>query len=99
MKSKSGVVVPGQPGSQILLAHQKYWLPITNISLMNIAANHLECMPGGQLKYGRYLSAAVRHVPGARTTNFRNPGCVLMERRFYLRGSLMYSQPILACDL
>jgi hypothetical protein len=31
LKSKSGVVVPGQPGSQILLSHQKYWLPITNI--------------------------------------------------------------------
>jgi hypothetical protein len=26
LKSKIGVVVPGQPGSQILLAHQKYWL-------------------------------------------------------------------------
>jgi hypothetical protein len=35
LKSKSGVVVPGQPGSQILLAHQNYWLPITNRSLMN----------------------------------------------------------------
>jgi hypothetical protein len=35
LKSKSGVVVPGQPGSQILLAHQKYWLSITNRSLMN----------------------------------------------------------------
>jgi hypothetical protein len=27
LKSKSGVVVPGQPGSQTLLAYQKYWLP------------------------------------------------------------------------
>jgi hypothetical protein len=26
LKSKSGVVVPGQLGSLILLAHQKYWL-------------------------------------------------------------------------
>jgi hypothetical protein len=34
LKSKSGVVIPGQPGSQLLLAHQKYWLPITNRSLM-----------------------------------------------------------------
>jgi hypothetical protein len=38
LKSKSGVVVPGQPGPQILLAHQKYWLPITN------GSNHLECI-------------------------------------------------------
>jgi hypothetical protein len=30
LKSKSDVVVPGQPGSLILLAHQKYWLLITN---------------------------------------------------------------------
>jgi hypothetical protein len=46
LKSKSGVVVrgPGQPGSQILLAHQKYWLPITNRTLMNSTANHLECI-------------------------------------------------------
>jgi hypothetical protein len=35
LKSKRRVVVPGQPGSQILLARQKYWLPVTNISLMN----------------------------------------------------------------
>jgi hypothetical protein len=54
LKSKSDVVVPGQPGSLILLAHQKYWLPITNRSLMN-----------RQLMCGRYLSAAVRHVSRA----------------------------------
>jgi hypothetical protein len=28
------------------------------------AANHLECMPGGQLKCGRYLFAAVSRAPG-----------------------------------
>jgi hypothetical protein len=39
LKSKIGVVVPGQPGSQILLAHQKYWLPITKRSLATAAAN------------------------------------------------------------
>jgi hypothetical protein len=27
LKSKSGVVVPGQPGSLILLAHEKYCCP------------------------------------------------------------------------
>jgi hypothetical protein len=35
LKFKIDVVVPAQPGFQILLAHQKYWLPITNRSLMN----------------------------------------------------------------
>jgi hypothetical protein len=30
LKSKSGVVVPGQPGSQILLARQTYCLSISN---------------------------------------------------------------------
>jgi hypothetical protein len=42
------------------LGNQDLWLPITNRS-----ANHLECMPGGQLMCGRYLSAAVRHVSRA----------------------------------
>jgi hypothetical protein len=42
LKSQSGVVVPGQPGSQILLAHQKFWLAITNGSfLMNNSAQQI----------------------------------------------------------
>jgi hypothetical protein len=42
----------------------------------------LECMPGGQLKCGRYLSAAVRHM--SRTTNFRNPASNLWKILFHL---------------
>jgi hypothetical protein len=72
--SKSGVVVPGQPGSQILLAHQKYWLPITNRSLMNSSCKSFGVYARLTTDVWQVLVRSCEaHVPGARTTNFRNP--------------------------
>jgi hypothetical protein len=72
----------GQPGSQILLAHQKYWLPITNRSLMNSSSSKsfgvylvVSWLPGGQLDVWQVLVRSYEaYVPDSRTTNLtRNP--------------------------
>jgi hypothetical protein len=74
LKSKSDVVVPGQPGSLILLAHQKYWLPITNRYLMNSSSKSFGVYARWTTDVWQVLVRSCEAcVPGARTTNFRNP--------------------------
>jgi hypothetical protein len=64
LKSKSGVVVHGQPGSQILLAHQKYWLPITNRSYMNSSSK----------SFGVYFVVSCSKVSRCPVDNWRVAG-------------------------
>jgi hypothetical protein len=74
LKSKSGVVVPGQPGCQILLVHQKYWLPITNRSLMNSSSKSFRVYARWTTDVWQVLARSCEAcVPGTRTTNSRNP--------------------------
>jgi hypothetical protein len=86
LKSKSGVVVPGQPGPLILLAHQKYWLPITNRSLMNSSSKSFgvyfvvscseiyHCPVDNRRVAGTFLPTGICPRP---LDNFRNPDHVL----------------------
>jgi hypothetical protein len=53
------------------------------------AANHLECMPGGQLTCG----SCEAYVPGAQTTNFRNPCSQVRKLDWKTQDSIPNSTP------
>jgi hypothetical protein len=74
-KSESDVVVPG---SLILLAHQKYRLPITNRSLTNSSSKSFGVYARWTTDVWQVLVRSCEAcVPGARTTNFRNPAVII----------------------